>query len=117
MRASEILRDLADQLLLDKISNLSKIRPAKPTVSPQPVAQPQPVQPGQETDQPDDIMIPPLQLKLELLKKATGVENVFTDNDQGDKQVDELNSIRKNAGIAINPVTLDALGDDEPLDV
>jgi hypothetical protein len=45
--------------------------------------------PGEE-DQP--IMVPPLQAKLELLKKATGVENVY---DGGD----ELDDIKKLTGI------------------
>ena len=54
---------------------------------------------------PDDLFLPPLQLKIELLKKATGVDTVY----------DELDAIKRNAGISV--VALDALGDDEPLDV
>lgn len=68
--------------------------------------------------QPDDVFVPPLQLKLELLKKATGVENIYDEEPEEEvKQhsYDELDHIKKNAGI--NPVALDALGDDEPLDV
>jgi len=67
--------------------------------------------------QPDDIFIPPLQLKLELLKKATGVENVYDEdaNDEESHSYDEISVIKKNAGIPV--VALDALGDDEPLDV
>jgi hypothetical protein len=74
-------------------------------------------QPSGEVSPPDDIFIPPLQLKLELLKKATGVENVIDDPEQGEGEAhsyDELDTIKRNAGI--NPVVLDALGDDEPLD-
>ena len=68
--------------------------------------------------QPDDLFVPPLQLKLELLKKATDVENIYADEAEEKRQsnsYDELAMIKRNAGI--NPVVLDALGDDEPLDV
>ena len=67
--------------------------------------------------QPDDIFIPPLQLKLELLKKATGVENVYDEESQENNEshsYDEIDVIKKNAGISV--VALDALGDDEPLE-
>jgi len=67
---------------------------------------------------PDDIFVPPLQMKLELLKKATGVDNIYDNDDEDDPDhhhYNELEIIKKNAGI--NPVVLDALGDDEPLDV
>jgi hypothetical protein len=41
------------------------------------------------------VMVPPLQQKLELLKKATGVDNMF-DNEGG---ADELDDIKKLTGI------------------
>jgi hypothetical protein len=94
MKPSEILRQLADVL-------------HKKESSEQELAQ-----------QPDDIFVPPLQLKLELLKKATGVENIYDDESEEESvqhAYDELDQIKKNAGI--NVVALDALGDDEPLDV
>lgn len=93
MKASEILRQLAD--LID----------AKEQGSETPV------------DQPDDLFVPPLQLKLELLKKATGVENIYdSDSEENSEQhgYDELNTLKKNAGISV--AALDALSDDEPLD-
>jgi len=68
--------------------------------------------------QPDDIFVPPLQLKLELLKKATGVENIYdeeSEEDMAQHAYNELAAIKKNAGISV--VALDAMGDDEPLDV
>jgi hypothetical protein len=93
MKPSEILRNLADILdakSQDKTSELAK--------------------------QPDDLFVPPLQLKLELLKKATDVENIYADDEEeaDTNSYDELAIIKKNAGI--NPVVLDALGDDEPID-
>jgi hypothetical protein len=96
MKPSEILRSLADMLA------------AKEEAEQTPVL----------AKQPDDIFVPPLQLKLELLKKATDVENIYSDEEeeqQAANSYDELDMIKRNAGI--NPVVLDALADDEPLDV
>jgi len=71
---------------------------------------------SEHDQQPDDVFVPPLQLKLELLKKATGVDSIYDDEDDEDEQhsYNELAAIRRNAGI--DPVVLDALGDDEPLE-
>lgn len=93
MKTSEILRQLAD--IID----------AKSSEDNKDLAQ-----------QPDDIFIPPLQLKLELLKKATGVENVYDEDPENADchGYDELDAIKKNAGISV--VALDALTDDEPLE-
>jgi hypothetical protein len=43
-------------------------------------------------------MIPPLQQKLELLKKSNDVDSYY--DDECDSSHDELNDIKKNAGIA-----------------
>ena len=66
-------------------------------------------------------MVPPLQQKIELLKRAVDIDNVFdgtpidkTTNGQEDYK-QEIQAISRNAGIS--PVVLDAAGDDEPLDV
>lgn len=72
------------------------------------------------TQQPDDVFVPPLQLKLELLKKATGVESIYDDGDDEEElnkhsYDDELAVIKRNAGFSV--AALDALSDDEPLDV
>ena len=109
MKISEILRSLAD--LVDVIGPDSSGESSLAT-------------------QPDDIFVPPLQLKIELLKKATGVESIYSDekskrkknkkkNKPTDKKFansyDELEVIKKNAGMS--PVIMDSLADDEPLDV
>lgn len=108
MKISEILRSLAD--LVDVIGPDSSGESSLAT-------------------QPDDIFVPPLQLKLELLKKATGVESLYSDEKSKKKgkkkgktadkkfanSYDELSVIKKNAGM--NPVVMDSLADDEPLDV
>ena len=38
------------------------------------------------------VMIPPLQQKLEVLKKATGMDNAF-DNDQGSNELDDIKKL------------------------
>ena len=77
-------------------------------------------------EQPDDVMIPPLQLKLELLKKAVGVENVYDEDseqramEQAEEakptaeEQDELMRMKRAAGIPVAVVA--ELSDDEPLD-
>jgi len=122
MKTSEILRNLAD--MIDAKMQQSQSIGAPGRLSPK-IQPKQPVSidtPPEDTSglaqQPDDIFIPPLQLKIELLKKATGVENVYDDseNEQDPSySYDELDHIKRNAGISV--VALDALGDDEPLDV
>ena len=99
MKPSEILRSLAD--MLDAKAR-AKEQDQQPVLA----------------KQPDDLFVPPLQLKLELLKRATDVENIYADEEEEEAEAnsyDELEIIKRNAGI--NPVVLDALGDDEPLDV
>lgn len=82
---------------------------------------------------PHDVFIPPLQTKLELLKKAVGVENIYdngTDAEQESAAEDqeigcpdsqqetsfesELAKMKKSAGI--NPGVMQELSNDEPLD-
>lgn len=51
-------------------------------------------------------MMPPQTQKLELLKKAVGVESQYDD----ECEVDEIAELRRRAGI--NPAAIDALGDE-----
>jgi hypothetical protein len=90
----------------------------------------EPIKTGLPVDTPDNTdqavddkdMVPPLQLKLELLKRAVGVDNVYDDeradetHDAADSGTDELDVIRKNAGIAPQAVVISAAGDDDPFD-
>jgi hypothetical protein len=55
-------------------------------------------------------MVAPLQQKLELLKRAVGVENMYDDMSYDD----DLNHILKIAGVPT--ATIFDAGDDEPLD-
>jgi hypothetical protein len=93
MRVAELLRQLADRL--EQIEN-SRDNAAPDQDSPEP------------SD--DDKFMPPMQQKIELLKKGVGVESEF-DDDEADK---EINVIKKNAGIS--PAVVHVASDDEPLD-
>jgi hypothetical protein len=103
MRASEILQKLVN--VIDAAETQSAAQP--------------PAEPGKLTrvpvslkaephPEPDlDVMVPPLQQKIELLKKATGVPSAydhFTDAESDDsgcgcEETDELDDIRKMAGV------------------
>lgn len=122
MKPSEILRQLADMLDAQQTSDTSSIEEPgalSPEITPKQSAS---VTQGTEdmsglTPPPEDLFLPPLQMKLELLKKATGVENVYDEEEAEDGQshsYDELDAIKRNAGISV--VAIDALGDDEPLE-
>ena len=65
----------------------------------------------------DEVMVPPLQLKLELLKRAVGVDNVYDDqraDEVEDSHEDPLEALKKNAGI--QAVVTHEMADDEPFE-
>jgi len=78
--------------------------------------------------QPDDKMVPPLQLKLELLKRAVDVENIYSENNgdqdplasnykttpMSEEETTALESMKKAAGV--NALIRNEMSDDEPLD-
>lgn len=78
--------------------------------------------------QPDDKMVPPLQLKLELLKRAVDVENIYSENNgdqdplasnykttpMSQEETSALESMKKAAGV--NALIRNEMSDDEPLD-
>ena len=104
MTMTEIIRQLIDKL--EQINPSANVDPVEQ--QPEPVKQP--------------MMIPPLQAKLELLKKATGVKSVYDDNGCGceggcicgSEGNSELNALKRNAGIS--PVAIQIASDDEPLE-
>jgi hypothetical protein len=68
----------------------------------------------------DEVFVPPLQLKLELLKRAVGVDNIYDEgepraddveqpHEHGHHHMDELARMKQLAAINM-------IGDDEPLD-
>ncbi len=132
MKISELLRNLADLVDIESDAAKAAALAEQPDTSDEPseAIQPNTVGDSSLAIQPDDIFVPPLQLKIELLKKATGVESIYSDekskrkknkkkNKPTDKKFansyDELEVIKKNAGMS--PVIMDSLADDEPLDV
>lgn len=106
MRVAEILRQLADKL---EDIETNQVSPQQDTKS----------QTQSQEEPPLDTMVPPLQQKLELLKRSVGIDNVF-DGTNIDKTDDhggkELEIIKKHAGINPNTTAIMALSDDEPLD-
>ena len=63
---------------------------------------------GPEETAPDELgtMVPPLQQKIEILKKSQGIDNVY------DQQSDELDQVKRNAGLAVTV----AAEEDEPFE-
>jgi len=78
--------------------------------------------------QPDDKMVPPLQLKLELLKRAVDVENIYSEDNvdqdpeasnykttpMSEEERTALESMKRAAGV--NALIRNEISDDEPLD-
>jgi hypothetical protein len=92
--------------------------------APQPVAQPAhaltPVAVDNKPESEKTTMVPPLQQKMELLKRAVSVDNEFNngfdqiDQEEGKSHPDELEHIKKMAGL--NPLIQQELANDDPLD-
>ena len=65
----------------------------------------------------DEVFVPPLQRKLELLKRAVGVDNVYDDQRADEVEGnndDALAALKRNAGLAA--VVQSEAADDEPLE-
>ena len=126
MRASEILRDLAD--LLDQVAQ-AQLPVQQPAVQSTPIQVQQPAISNFQVTakEPADVQdsgtfVPPLQAKIELLKKSVNVDNVYdpggpdeTLTGKGADNKDELARMRQMAGI--HPAVADEAANDEPLDV
>jgi hypothetical protein len=116
MNIAEILRKLADTI--DQ-----KQAPAQPEDQPDNSAGLSPTAAGMPVDSPenqdagaeDEVMVPPLQLKVELLKRAVGVDNIY---DEGEPRADQANNdimtLKRNAGIPVAAVS--EMGNDEIFD-
>jgi hypothetical protein len=124
MVASEIigaLRDLVDKISKDTEVSATNAYPAEKRFVPVTINnQGTPDIDKAEQDPPLDTMVPPLQQKMELLKRAVDVDNVFdgtsvdkTANGQEDYK-SEIDTIKKNAGVPTAAIM--ALTDEEPLD-
>jgi len=128
MRVAELLRSLLD--VVDRAEVIDAVPQAHDDV--QNLADPTKVEPNNIED-PHELYLPPLQMKLELLKKAVGVENVYDDGSDAEQEScdedeyvgdpesqentnfeSELAKIKKSAGI--NAGVMQELSNDEPLD-
>jgi hypothetical protein len=91
MKLSDIMRDIAD--LLDQQGDDPQGGATNTHLKP--VQAPEP----EMADEP--LMVPPLQQKHELLKKVAGVENAYDQETGSDQQPDDLDRMKKMAGIVI----------------
>ena len=92
MKLSDIMRDIAD--LLDQKMGSQSSGADLSGNSTQSRLEPVEVDKPSEEEQPK--MVPPLQAKLEILKKSEGIPNVYDGEGQ---EADELAMIKKNAGL------------------
>lgn len=90
MKLADIMRDIAD-LIDQKVRQQGN---ADSTSSGQNHLEP--IEVEQPADEKQPKMIPPLQAKLEILKKSEGLPNVYDDCSNNN---DELAVIKKNAGL------------------
>lgn len=83
-----------------------------------PKLQPVSVNPFPEDDHTSDetggIMVPPLQQKMELLKKVAGVDSVYDKPGEGDDSDDEVAIMKRNAGLPM--MTMVASEDEDGLE-
>ena len=102
MKVSELLRSLADMI--------SRVEGGTPGAAEVEVDHTPHIQePVSAQDGEKDTFVPPLQAKIEILKKSVGMDNVY----DGDKE-DELGRVKGLAGI--HPAQREAAASDEPLD-
>jgi hypothetical protein len=120
MKISDLLRDFADTHLLrsiaDAVDQQNEIK--TPNSSPIAVAPSLPITDAEPEDPPTDKFMPPLQLKLELEKRAAGIKSIYDENDTEDCEDDDeadalmLQQLKKNAGISN---IMSKFSDDAPL--
>lgn len=128
MRASEILRKLADVIDSAEGGGMSNSQQAIQSVAPETVppqaqrAELVAVAVPNDDNTEVGTFVPPLQAKIELLKKAVDVDSIYDQGGpdeqmtgQGNDNEDELSQMKKRAGI--NPVVADEAASDEPLDI
>jgi hypothetical protein len=119
MKIADVLRQVADAI--------EQQDAAEPDASIQNPAQLSPTAAGMEVTAPgnvdagadDAVMIPPLQLKMELLKRAVGVDNVYDEGEPRAEEAhgsedDEIQHIRRMAGVPVAAVM--ELGNEEITD-
>jgi hypothetical protein len=114
MKASDIIQGLAELIaVIQRDEQQAKFQEPTTTAQPQIAIEIEPANQiaGQEGS---EKFVPPLQAKLELLKKATGVASTY----DGQGEQDELGRMKQMAGIQQPPhsVVADEAGTDEPFE-
>lgn len=126
MKISDIFRQLADAI--DQAENPGTPdpqlqNPAELSVVAGPYGDEVDAPANQDAGADDDVMIPPLQLKMELLKRAVGVDNVYDDQraDEVDGEDcgcsdsnDDIMRMKQMAGIPVAAVS--EMSDDDIID-
>lgn len=92
MKVAELLRKLADVIAAAEGDTAGAEQPASQAELVQ-------VDVSNDDESEPGVFVPPLQAKLELLKKSVDVPNVY--DKEGGEEPDELDDIKKNAGIAV----------------
>jgi hypothetical protein len=113
MKASEILRKLAD--MIDTHGDGEDSRPANSV----PHAELEPVEVDHTDHTETTKFVAPLQAKFELLKKSLGMDNAYDNNADSEEPCDseedaELALIKQRAGVPI--IAVQEMADDEPLE-
>lgn len=126
MRASEILRGLADLIAAAEQGSSAGNQMGQSPETPNHAELTAVSVDHQDQTTKGGTFVPPLQAKLELLKKSVNVDNVYDQGGpdeeltgQGDDNEDdaELDQMRKLSGLGGNPTARSEAADDEPLDV
>ena len=115
MEAAELIRKLID--VLSQINQPQQTAVAPQSAKLTAVLAPEPTSDFPERDHTSDetggIMVPPLQQKIELLKKVANVDSIYGD-DEEEQAEDELAIIKRNAGI--NPIVSMMTSDDTDIE-
>ena len=122
MKASEILHGLAELLAGIETGNGQQQSAQVTTVTAEPVSKFTPQTREPISAQQGAVFVPPLQAKIELLKKAVDVDSIYDQHGEdgdltgrGADNEDELTIMKKMAGI--HPVVADEAASDDPLDI
>lgn len=115
MRASEILRSIADMIdkadpaadAVNQSPNQAQLTVVSKPADPEPEHDPSP-------DMTVNTMVSPLQQKMELLKKAVGVDSIF-DTGEENAEPDQLAVIRSLAGMNPAAVVQHVAGEDNDI--
>ena len=106
MKTAEILRNLLDLIAQEEQAEQAQTQPVVININNGEVEQ-ETADAGETQDDNVGVFVPPLQQKIEMHKKAHGLDNIY---DQAAEE-DEIVALKKNAGIAV----LDA-EEDEPFE-